>query len=626
MTVKLDKTRGVWFVAEFVDEHSHVLATPDEVPFLWSHRRINEYARREILSMGAAGVRKYMIMRQFITRAGGYKDVGFIDKDMYNLCSREKRKMLSNGDASTALGIMKMRKNNDPDFYFDYDVDEEKRLKRMFWCDSQSRRDYQDYGDVLVFDSTYKMNKYRMPFIPFVGVNNHRKTVVFGCAIVSDESEDTYVWLLQTFLKAMCQQMPKSVITDADAAMIRAIRKVLPDVWHRICTFHIERNMAMHLPSKSLEEFRTLLYRATSRATFEVGWSAFIRKWQRKGTQAWLTRMYNKKRLWAAAFLSEGFWLGMKSNQRSESLNSCLHLHLDGDMTLVDMIVHYENAVIRLRVKEARDDCTASQTLPVPITNSRELEVAASKTFTPAVFYILQDELKKIGGIEILERMVGTDSNTFVVAWKENRSSKFYVEYTPNSAEVIRCSCRRMIRKGIPCKHIFHVLKHLNIVDIPDCCVLRRFSKYARLGLPVRRTSDMFGWGWSGAQDRRKFSELNMLSSQAFNIACNDPAEFDLLKETMNGIISRRQASTDTSCSVNPVYEASKVYAPAILDPLKVSTKGRPDDDNQPKGKGKNPKMTKNGRPLSHNEQSKKACGACGKIGHNKRNPNCPMK
>jgi zinc finger SWIM domain-containing protein 3 len=126
MTVKFDRTRGVWFVAEFDDEHNHVLATLDEVPFLWSHRRINGHARGEILSMGAAGVRKYMIMRQFIARAGDYKDIGFIDKDMYNLCSREKRRMLSNGDGSMALGIMKMRKKNDPDFYFDYDVDEEK--------------------------------------------------------------------------------------------------------------------------------------------------------------------------------------------------------------------------------------------------------------------------------------------------------------------------------------------------------------------------------------------------------------------------------------------------------------------------------------------------------------------
>ena len=122
----------------------------------------------------------------------------------------------------------------------------------MFWCDSQSRHDYEDFGDVLVFDNTYKMNRYSMPFIPLVGLNNHRKTTVFGCAIVSDETEETYVWLLQTFLRSMCQKMPKSVITDADAAMIKAIREVLPDVWHRICTWHIEKNMKIQLSHKSL--------------------------------------------------------------------------------------------------------------------------------------------------------------------------------------------------------------------------------------------------------------------------------------------------------------------------------------------------------------------------------------
>jgi zinc finger SWIM domain-containing protein 3 len=79
--------------------------------------------------------------------------------------------------------------------------------------------------------------------------------------------------------------------------------------------------------------------------------------------------MYQKKRLWVAAYLSEGFWLGMKSNQRSESLNSCLHLHLDYGMTLVDLILHYENAIVRLRETEAKDDCMCSQTTPVAVTN-----------------------------------------------------------------------------------------------------------------------------------------------------------------------------------------------------------------------------------------------------------------
>ena len=154
--------------------------------------------------------------------------------------------------------------------------------------------------------------------------------------------------------------MHKSVITDADVAVIKAIHVVLPDVWHRICTWHIEKNMKIHLSHKSLKEFRTLLYYSTSTAMFEERWHAFSKKWQSEKTVTWLRRMYKKRRLWAAAYLTEGFWLGMKSNQRSESLNSCLHLHLDGEMTLVDMILHYENAVVRIHENEARDDFTAS--------------------------------------------------------------------------------------------------------------------------------------------------------------------------------------------------------------------------------------------------------------------------
>ena len=129
--------------------------------------------------------------------------------------------------------------------------------------------------------------------------------------------------------------------------------------------------------------------------------------------------MYKKRRLWAASYLTEGFWLGMKSNQRSESLNSCLHLHVDGQMTLVDMILHYENAVVHIRENEAHDDCTASQTAPVPVTRCRELEVAASRVFTPANFYMLQDDLKKVGGMEIVERIVGDESHQFMEEFPE---------------------------------------------------------------------------------------------------------------------------------------------------------------------------------------------------------------
>ena len=75
-----------------------------------------------------------------------------------------------------------------------------------------------------------------------------------------------------------------------------------------------------------------------------------------------------KRSLWAASYPTDGFFLGMRSNQRSESLNSCLHLHLDGGMTIVDLVVHYENCIVRLHENEAHDDCVSNQSSPPSVT------------------------------------------------------------------------------------------------------------------------------------------------------------------------------------------------------------------------------------------------------------------
>ena len=82
-----------------------MLAGSDEVPFLWSHRKIKEYQKHEIMSMGAAGIRIHDMMDCFISKHVWYGGVGFTRREIYNLCTKEKRKLLSKGDAATAIGI-----------------------------------------------------------------------------------------------------------------------------------------------------------------------------------------------------------------------------------------------------------------------------------------------------------------------------------------------------------------------------------------------------------------------------------------------------------------------------------------------------------------------------------------
>jgi zinc finger SWIM domain-containing protein 3 len=123
----------------------------------------------------------------------------------------------------------------DPEFFFTYSKDAKGRLISLFWSDGQSQIDYGVFGDVIVFDSMYRVNRYNLPFITFIGVNHRRSAIVFGCDILSDETMVSYVWLLKALLQAMHQKHPKSVITDGDVAMVGG-NIVMPDADHRLCS------------------------------------------------------------------------------------------------------------------------------------------------------------------------------------------------------------------------------------------------------------------------------------------------------------------------------------------------------------------------------------------------------
>ena len=74
--------------------------------------------------------------------------------------------------------------------------------------------------------------------------------------------------------------------------------------------------------------------------------------------------------------------------------------------------------------------------------------------------------------------------------------------------------------------------------------------------------------------------------------------------------------------------QSSKGKAPQVGDPLKVKSKGAPKKTKRLGDDGANQPMSKNGRPLSYDEQKKKKkkkkgnhlCSACNTAGHNRRN------
>jgi hypothetical protein len=114
---------------------------------------------------------------------------------------RHKKQIIEGRDATSVLNHMKVM--CEESFFSSIAWTVKRRFKILIWSDSQSQMDYGALGDVVTFDSTYQVNRYNLPFIPFIGVNHHWGTIVFAGSIISDEVVGSYVWLLQTFLETM---------------------------------------------------------------------------------------------------------------------------------------------------------------------------------------------------------------------------------------------------------------------------------------------------------------------------------------------------------------------------------------------------------------------------------------
>ncbi|KAL2511895.1 Protein FAR1-RELATED SEQUENCE [Abeliophyllum distichum] len=174
--------------------------------------------------------------------AGGPDSVGYVERDPRNH-ERNIREDLKGHDAETLIEYFSFEKEKSPNFYLDYDTDSDNKFVRCFWADFESRRSYAFFGDAVVFDTTYNTNKYSMIFTPFVGVNHHGQTFLFGCGLLSDESTESFVWLLSKFMDAMSGQAPQIIIIDQDAGYCKSyINGVTFDILQVFYVAHFDRH------------------------------------------------------------------------------------------------------------------------------------------------------------------------------------------------------------------------------------------------------------------------------------------------------------------------------------------------------------------------------------------------
>ncbi|XP_021751346.1 protein FAR1-RELATED SEQUENCE 5-like [Chenopodium quinoa] len=206
-------------------KHNHDLVNPLERHHLKSERNVKEEIGWVIEKMVESGI-KPMDCFEFLKREVGSKEaLGHTKRDLLNYVTRYKSKIIEGGDMQSVLNTQQERAESNSSFFYRLKFGETDHIVSYFWHDSMILEDFKAFGDVIIFYTTYRTNKYGLICAPFVGVNNHWRTTMFGCAFITNETTETIEWVLDTFKKSMAGAKPKIIFTDQDQAMSNAIAK-----------------------------------------------------------------------------------------------------------------------------------------------------------------------------------------------------------------------------------------------------------------------------------------------------------------------------------------------------------------------------------------------------------------
>ncbi|XP_040363289.1 protein FAR1-RELATED SEQUENCE 5-like isoform X3 [Rosa chinensis] len=291
---------------------------------------------------------------------GGPENVGFTKKDVHNFLQRKKNEMLEAGDGQSLFNHFKRKQGEDPNFFYSMQLDQYSRMTNFFWRDNRSKFDYDCFGDVICFDTTFRTNKYNLICAPIVGVNHHWRNVMFGCAFLLDETTESFVWLFESFLESMGNKAPKTIFTDEDKAMAKEIGQVFPGTQHRLCTWHISKNAGKRIGSylanpEFKKQFNKCLHGCSTETEFQASWDDMISRYN-LGGNSWLEKLYSLREKWCPVFSLDTFSAKIRSTQRSESTNNVFHQISTHTMELIKFVHHYEKKIEEMRLAELEDD------------------------------------------------------------------------------------------------------------------------------------------------------------------------------------------------------------------------------------------------------------------------------
>ncbi|XP_076934504.1 protein FAR1-RELATED SEQUENCE 5-like [Bidens hawaiensis] len=293
--LKLPPSGQGFEIYHFVEAHNHVLVSDYNMDLTKGRRQLQFSDKEFIHGLQTMGVGPTFAHRVQSSLKGGQHLVTGSKNDFKNHV-RNVRSVI--GDADTQMVVDKFSHNmlHLEKIFFQYKA-VDGVLRSLLWSDDICRLNYTMFGEVVAFDAAYSTNSHSMIFVPFTGVNCHKKCVTFVAGLIHNETTESYQWLLNAFLQAH-RKHPLLVLTDQDPAMKQAVLTVLTKSTHRLCIWHITNKISVKLKGelKLNEEIRCRVNKLVWNEfiipeAFESRWHDLIEEFN-LGDNKWLQDMF----------------------------------------------------------------------------------------------------------------------------------------------------------------------------------------------------------------------------------------------------------------------------------------------------------------------------------------------
>ncbi|CAB4272856.1 unnamed protein product [Prunus armeniaca] len=505
-----------WRVLEVTLEHNHLLGAK----IYKSIKKVGSGMKRKSQSSSDAEKRTIKLYRALVIDSGGDGTSNSNPTDIRNFPDHPNQLNLKKGDTQAIYNYLCRMQLTNPNFFYLMDLNDDGRLRNVFWMDARCRAACGYFADVIYFDNTYLSNKYEIPLVAFVGINHHGQTVLLGCALLAGETTESYTWLFRAWLTCVSGHFPQTIITDRCKALHSAIAEVFPRCHHRFGLSHIIKKVPEKLGGlRNYDAIRKALIKAVYETLkvieFEAAWVFMIQRFG-VGDHEWLRSLYEDRFRWAPVYLKETFFAGMSAARPGETLSPFFDRYVHKQTPLKEFLDKYELALQKKHKEEALADIESRSSSPILKTRC-SFEFQLSKVYTREIFKKFQFEVEEMYSC-FSTTQLHIDGPIIIFLVKERvvvegnrREIRDYEVLYNRTAGEVRCICSCFNFYGYLCRHALCVLNFNGVEEIPSKYILSRWKKdFKRIYIPDHSSSN--------ADDTDRMQWFNQLYRSALQI------------------------------------------------------------------------------------------------------------